>query len=49
MAHDYIHKISYQLVKAYDTICMEDLDVSEMKETDRAKRNLRVSDVGWYE
>ena len=46
---DYIHKISYQLVKAYDTICMEDLDVSEMKETDRAKRNLRVSDVGWYE
>ncbi len=46
---DYIHKISYQLVKAYDTICMEDLDVSEMKETDSAKRNLRVSDVGWYE
>ena len=46
---DYIHKITDYLVKAYDTICMEDLAVSEMKETDSAKRNLRVSDVGWYE
>ncbi len=46
---DFIHKISYQLVKEYDIICMEDLAISELKETDSRKRNQRVSDIGWYE
>lgn len=46
---DYLNKITYNLVKDYDTICIEDLDISAMKETDSTIRNMRVSDVTWYE
>ena len=46
---DFLNKISYNLVKQYDIICIEDLDVSAMKETDSNTRNMRVSDVSWYE
>ena len=44
---DYLHKISIQLVKEYDIICTETLQVKEMlMENDNAKD---ISDVSWYE
>lgn len=46
---DFLNKATTNLVKQYDVICIEDLDVSAMKETDSSKRNMRVSDVSWYE
>ena len=46
---DFLNKITYNLVKQFDVICIEDLDVSALKETDSSKRNMRVSDVSWYE
>ena len=46
---DFLNKITYNLVKQFDVICIENLDVSALKETDNSKRNMRVSDVSWYE
>ena len=46
---DFLNKLTTNLVKQYDIICIEDLNVSAMKETDNSKRNMRVSDVSWYE
>lgn len=44
---DYLHKISTQLVKEYDIICTETLQVKKMlMENDNAKD---ISDVSWYE
>lgn len=44
---DYLHKISIQLVREYDIICTETLQVKEMlMENDNAKD---ISDVSWYE
>lgn len=44
---DYLHKISIQLVKEYDIICTETLQVKKMLiENDNAKD---ISDVSWYE
>ena len=44
---DYLHKISIQLVKEYDIICAETLQVKKMLiKNDNAKD---ISDVGWYE
>ena len=44
---DYLHKISIQLVKEYDIICTETLQVKKMlMENDNAKN---ISDVSWYE
>ena len=34
---DTIHKMTHELVKEYDVICMEDLDIREMKNTGFAK------------
>ena len=44
---DYLHKISSYLVNKYDTICIEDLSVSNMVKN----RNLAraISDQGWRE
>jgi putative transposase len=44
---DYLHKISSYLVNSYNTICIEDLDVSNMVKN----RNLAraISDQGWRE
>lgn len=47
--NDFLHKLTHKLIKEYDIICIENLDVKEMKETDSTIRNLRVSDVSWYE
>ena len=46
---DFLQKLTTNIVKQFDTICIEDLEVSKMKETDKNKRNKRISDLGFYE
>ena len=46
---DFLQKITTDIVRRYDIICIEDLKVSKMKETDSNVRNKRVGDVSWYE
>lgn len=46
---DFLQKLTTDIVREYDIICIEDLDVSKMKETDSTIRNKRVGDVSWYE
>lgn len=46
---DFLHKLTTEIVKSFDTICIEDLDVKSMKETDSKTRNKRVGDVSWSE
>jgi len=46
---DFLQKLTTNLVREYDTICIEDLDVSSLRETDSTIRNKRISDVSLYE
>lgn len=46
---DFLQKLTTLIVKKYDIICIEDLDVKAMKETELTVRNKRVSDVSWSE
>lgn len=46
---DFLHKLTTDLVKSYDVVSIEDLDVKSMKETDSKTRNKRVGDVSWSE
>lgn len=46
---DFLNKLTTEVVKNYDIVSIEDLNVSEMKETDKTIRNKRVSDVSWFE
>lgn len=46
---DFLQKLTTTLVNNYDTICIEDLDVSDMKETCSHIRNKHVNDVSFYE
>ena len=46
---DFLQKLTTLIVKKYDIICIEDLDVKTMKETELTVRNKRVSDVSWSE
>ena len=43
----YLHKISSYLVSSYDTICIEDLNVSGMVKNKNLSR--AISDMGWSE
>lgn len=47
--NDSLHKLTTDIVRNYDVICIEDLDVKSMKETDSKTRNKHVGDVSWSE
>ena len=46
---DFLQKVTTRIIKQNDIICIEDLDVKSMKETDTSIRNKRVGDVSWSE
>lgn len=46
---DFLQNLTTEIVKAYDVIAIEDLNVKHMKETDSTIRNKRVGDVSWSE
>jgi len=46
---DFLQKLTTELVKQYDVICIEDLDIKSMKETENKIRNKRVGDVSLSE
>lgn len=46
---DFLHKLTTNIVKKYDVIAIEDLDIKSMKKTDNTIRNKRIGDVSWYE
>ena len=46
---DFLQKLTTNIVKHYDIICIEDLDVQSMKSTDSNVRNKHVNDVSWSE
>ena len=45
--NDFLQKLTTEIVRTYDVIAIEDLDVKAMKETDSTIRNKRVGDVSW--
>ena len=45
--NDFLQKLTTEIVRYYDIIAVEDLDVKAMKETDSTIRNKRVGDVSW--
>ena len=47
--NDFLQKLTTIIVRNYDVIAIEDLNVKEMKETDSKIRNKRVGDVSWSE
>ena len=46
---DFLQKLTTRIIRQNDIICIEDLDVKSMKETDTSIRNKRVGDVSWSE
>ena len=46
---DYLQKLTTEIVRKYDIICIEDLDAKSMRETNSKVRNKRVGDVSWAE
>lgn len=47
--NDFLQKLTTELIRQYDIISIEDLDVKSMKETGNKIRNKRVGDVSWSE
>lgn len=44
---DYLHKLSTNLIKNYDTVCLEDLNISGMLKNNHLAKS--ISDVAWNE
>ena len=47
--NDFLQKLTTWIIRQNDIICIEDLDVKSMKETNSTIRNKRVGDVSWSE
>lgn len=47
--NDFLQKLTTEIIRTYDVISIEDLDVKSLKETDNTTRNKRVGDVSWSE
>lgn len=47
--NDFLQKLTTEIIKSYDVICIENLDVKSLKETGSTTRNKRVGDVSWSE
>ena len=47
--NDFLQKLTTRIIRQNDIICIEDLDVKSMKETNSTIRNKRVGDVSWSE
>lgn len=47
--NDFLQKLTTDIIRNFNVICIEDLDVKSMKETDNKTRNKRVGDVSWTE
>jgi putative transposase len=45
--HDYLHKISTSIIKKYDTICLEDLNIAGMLKNN--KLSLAIAETSWSE
>lgn len=45
--NDFLQKLTSDLVRKYDTICLEDLNVNDMKQNHNLAR--AISDVAWSE
>jgi putative transposase len=43
---DYLHKTSTSIIRSFDTICLEDLNIKGMMKN--KKLSLAISEVGWY-
>lgn len=47
--NDFLQKLTTEIIRMYDVIAIEDLDIKSMKETDSIIRNKRIGDVSWSE
>jgi putative transposase len=43
---DYLHKVSTKIIRSFDTICLEDLNIQGMMQN--GKLALSIGEVGWY-
>ena len=46
---DYLQKLSTELVRENDIICIEDLNISQMLQDNKKDMNRNIRDVSWYE
>jgi putative transposase len=44
---DYLHKVSATIIRSFDTICLEDLNIQGMMQNE--KLALAIGEVGWYQ
>ncbi|SKA05535.1 IS200/IS605 family element RNA-guided endonuclease TnpB [Eubacterium ruminantium] len=47
--HDFLQKLSTELIKENDIICIEDLNISEMIQDNRKDMRRNIGDVSWCE